>query len=327
MIAEEASEEIEEQNNKIPVGISSCLLGEKVRYDGGHKNNSYVGKTLGQYFDLQSFCPELDIGLGIPRKPIRLSRKGSDVIRCIPVDSPEPDFTDALAESANEKKQWHSTLCGYILKKDSPSCGMERVKIWDDVMPIREGVGIYAGKMMENLPYLPIEEEGRLGDAVLRENFIQRVFIMRRWKQLQEQGMTLNGLLTFHARHKLIIMSHNQSYNRELGQMLAAVRKDNVGDVVDEYLLKLMRTLKIPATRGNHVNVLQHIQGYLKKPLDADDKLELTETVGKYRLGQLPLIVPITLLNHFFRKHPDEYIANSWYMNPYPEEMSLQNYI
>ena len=327
MIAEETSEEIEEQNNKIPVGISSCLLGEKVRYDGGHKNNSYVGKTLGQYFDLQSFCPELDIGLGIPRKPIRLSRKGSDVIRCIPVDSPEPDFTDALAESANEKRQWHSTLCGYILKKDSPSCGMERVKIWDDVMPIREGVGIYAGKMMENLPYLPIEEEGRLGDAVLRENFIQRVFIMRRWKQLQEQGMTLNGLLTFHARHKLIIMSHNQSYNRELGQMLAAVRKDNVGDVVDEYLLKLMRTLKIPATRGNHVNVLQHIQGYLKKPLDADDKLELTVTVEKYRLGQLPLIVPITLLNHFFRKHPDEYIANSWYMNPYPEEMSLQNHI
>jgi uncharacterized protein YbgA (DUF1722 family)/uncharacterized protein YbbK (DUF523 family) len=327
MIAEETSEEIEDQNNKIPVGISSCLLGEKVRYDGGHKNNSYVGKTLGQYFDLQSFCPELDIGLGIPRKPIRLSRKGSDVIRCIPVDSPEPDFTDALAESANEKKQWHSTLCGYILKKDSPSCGMERVKIWDDVMPIREGVGIYAGKMMKNLPYLPVEEEGRLGDAVLRENFIQRVFIMRRWKQLQEQGMTLNGLLTFHARHKLIIMSHNQNYNRELGQMLAAVRKDNVGDMVDEYLLKLMRTLKIPATRGNHVNVLQHIQGYLKKPLDADDKLELTETVRKYRLGQLPLIVPITLLNHFFRKHPDEYIANSWYMNPYPEEMSLQNHI
>ena len=185
MIAEENSEQIEEQNSKIPVGISSCLLGEKVRYDGGHKNNSYVGKTLGQYFDLQSFCPELDIGLGIPRKPIRLSRKGSDVIRCILVDNPEPDFTDALAKSANEKKQWHSILCGYILKKDSPSCGMERVKIWDDVMPIREGVGIYAGKMMENFPYLPVEEEGRLGDAVLRENFIQRVFIMRRWYQLK----------------------------------------------------------------------------------------------------------------------------------------------
>lgn len=327
MISEETSEKIEGQQNKIPVGISSCLLGEKVRYDGGHKNNSYIGKTLGQYFDLQAFCPELAIGLGIPRKPIRLSRKGSDVIRCIPVDNPEPDFTAALAKSANDKKQWHSNLCGYILKKDSPSCGMERVKIWDDVMPIREGVGVYAGQMMKNLPYLPVEEEGRLGDAVLRENFIQRVFIMRRWFQLKEQGLTLNELLKFHARHKLIVMSHNQNRNRELGQLLAAARKDNVAEVAEEYLLKLMAALKIPATRGNHVNTLQHIQGYLKKPLDKDDKSELTETLEKYRLGQLPLIVPITLLNHFFRKHPDEYIANSWYMNPYPGEMSLQNHI
>lgn len=312
---------------KIPIGISSCLLGEKVRFDGGHKNNSYIAKTLGQYFEFQAFCPELAIGLGIPRKPIRLSRKGSDVIRCIPVDNPEPDFTEALAKSADDKKQWHSSLCGYILKKDSPSCGMERVKIWDDVMPIREGVGIYAGKMMQNFPYLPVEEEGRLGDAVLRENFIQRVFVMRRWFQLVEDGMKLSDLLDFHARHKLIIMSHNQNYNRELGQLLAVARKDNVDEVADQYIVKLMRTLKIPATRGNHVNVLQHIQGYLKKPLDKDDKLELTETVEKYRLGQLPLIVPITLLNHFFRKHPDEYISNSWYMNPYPEEMSLQNHI
>ena len=327
VIAEETPEKIEDRQNKIPVGISSCLLGEKVRYDGGHKNNSYIGKTLGQYFDLQAFCPELAIGLGIPRKPIRLSRKGSNVIRCIPVDNPEPDFTEALAKSANDKKQWHSKLCGYILKKDSPSCGMERVKVWDDVMPIREGVGIYAGQMMENVPYLPVEEEGRLGDAVLRENFIQRVFIMRRWFQLKEEGLTLNELLKFHARHKLIVMSHNQNRYRELGKLLAAARKDNVEEVAAEYLLKLMSALKIPATRGNHVNVLQHIQGYLKKPLDKEDKLELTETVNKYRLGQLPLIVPITLLNHFFRKHPDEYIANSWYMNPYPEEMSLQNHI
>jgi len=327
VISEGISEEIQGHRSKIPVGISSCLLGEKVRYDGGHKNNSYITKTLAQYFDFQAFCPELDIGLGIPRKPIRLSRKGSDVIRCTALHNPEPDFTDALAKSANEKKQWHSNLCGYILKKDSPSCGMERVKVWDGVMPIREGVGIYADKMMENFPYLPVEEEGRLGDAVLRENFIQRVFIMHRWKQLKDQGMTLNELFKFHARHKLIIMSHNQNRYRELGQLLAAARKDNVLEVVEEYFLKLMHALKIPATRGNHVNVLQHIQGFLKEPLGAQDKLELTEIVEKYRLGQLPLIVPITLLNHFFTNQPDEYIANSWYMNPDPEQMSLQNHI
>lgn len=312
---------------KIPVGVSSCLLGEKVRYDGGHKNNAYIAKTLGQYFDLQPFCPELDIGLGTPRKPIRLSRQGPGAIRCIPVDAPEPDYTEPLLASADRKGNWHSGLCGYILKKDSPSCGMERVKIWSDAMPVREGVGIYAGRLMQNFPYLPVEEEGRLGDAVLRENFIQRVFVMHRWFQLVEDGLTLKALLDFHARHKLIIMSHDQNRYRELGRLLAATTKGEVAEVADEYLLDLMKALKVPATRGNHVNVLQHIQGYLKKPLDSGDKLELVETIEKYRLGQLPLIVPITLLNHFFRKHPDPYIANSWYMHPYPAEMSLQNHI
>lgn len=320
-------------SGKIPVGVSSCLLGEKVRYDGGHKNNSYIANTLGQYFDLQPFCPELAIGLGIPRKPIRLSRiksnesKEASDIRCIPVDAPEPDYTQPLLECADSKARWHSELCGYILKKDSPSCGMERVKIWDDVMPIREGVGVYAGRLMQNFPYLPVEEEGRLGDAVLRENFVQRVFVMHRWVRLNAAGLTLNALLDFHARHKLILMSHDQNRYRELGRLLAGTNKNEVDAVAGDYLLGLMAALKVPATRGNHVNVLQHIQGYLKKPLDKDDKAELTSSIEKYRLGQLPLIVPITLLNHFFRKHPDPYIADSWYMHPYPAEMSLQNHI
>jgi uncharacterized protein YbgA (DUF1722 family) len=161
----------------------------------------------------------------------------------------------------------------------------------------------------------------------LRENFVQRVFVMHRWFQMLAQGLSLGELLQFHAGHKLIVMSHDQNHYREIGQLLAAARKDNVEEVAEKYLLKLMQALKIPATRGNHVNVLQHIQGYLKKPLDKNDKLELTETVDKYRLGELPLIVPITLLNHFFRKHPDDYIANSWYMNPYPGQMRLQNHI
>lgn len=319
------TERVNEHPNKIAIGLSSCLLGEKVRFDGGHKSNSYISKTLGQFFEFQTFCPELAIGLGIPRKPIRLSRKGSDQIRCIPIDDSGPEYSDALIQSADQQIEWHRNICGYILKKDSPSCGMERVKVWDGVMPIREGVGLYAERMMKNIPYLPVEEEGRLGDAVLRENFVQRVFVLHRWFQLKETGLNLPNLLEFHARHKLIIMSHNQNKYRELGRLLAAARKDSVTDVAKDYLLKLMQTLKIPATRSNHVNVLQHIQGYLKKPLGKEDKMELTETVEKYRLGQLPLIVPITLLNHFFRKHPDDYISNSWYMNPYPQEMSLQN--
>ncbi|MDD9957921.1 MAG: DUF523 and DUF1722 domain-containing protein [Gammaproteobacteria bacterium] len=311
----------------IPVGISSCLLGERVRYDGGHKGHSYITKTFGNYFEFKQFCPEVSIGLGIPRKPIRLWRDQQKQIRCVSVDDPELDYTDALADCGNEQRAWQKQLCGYILKKDSPSCGMERVKIWDDVMPIREGVGIYAQRLIENFPWLPIEEEGRLGDAILRENFVQRVFAMYRWHQMLANGLNVAALVDFHARHKLIIMSHDPVRYQELGQLVATTTKANINNHADSYLLSFMAALKLRATRGKHMNVLQHIQGYLKNSLDADDKQELVQTFEKYRLGQLPLIVPITLLNHFFRKFPNEYIANSWYMNPYPAELKLQNEI
>ncbi len=314
------------EGNKIPVGVSSCLLGERVRYDGGHKGHSYITRTLGQYFEFQPFCPELSIGLGIPRKPIRLWRQDKD-IRCVQIGDTSKDYTEALAQCADEQRHWQTRLCGYILKKDSPSCGMERVKIWDDTMPVREGVGIYAQRLMENFPYLPVEEEGRLGDAVLRENFIQRVFAMRRWHQLCDEGLTVGGLVDFHARHKLILMSHDQIAYRRLGPLVAETNKDNLVENAQRYLLEFMAALKTRATRKSHVNVLQHIQGYLKNDLDSDDKQELVQTLDKYRKGQLPLIVPITLLNHFFRKHPDSYIERSYYMNPYPEELCLQNVI
>lgn len=312
---------------KIPIGISSCLLGQRVRYDGGHKSHSYITRTLGEYFDFRPFCPELEIGLGVPRKPIRLSRAGSDTVRCIAVDNPAQDFTETLRNCADQQQAWQHSLCGYILKKDSPSCGMERVKIWDDVMPVREGVGVYADQLMKNFPYLPVEEEGRLGDAILRENFVQRVFAMHRWRRMMAEGLSVKALIDFHTRHKLVIMSHDQSHYRALGQLVAQTTRDNLASNAEAYLLQFMQALKIRATRGNHVNVLQHIQGYLKTELDPDDKQELVQTITNYRLGLLPLIVPITLLNHYFRKFPSSYIANSWYMNPYPAEMKLQNEI
>ena len=313
---------------KIPVGISSCLLGERVRYDGGHKGHSYIIRTLGKYFAFQPFCPELAIGLGIPRKPIRLLRRpGDQAIRCVEIDNHARDYTDRLAQCADAQQVWQQALCGYILKKDSPSCGMERVKVWDEVMPVREGVGVYAGQLLQNFPYLPVEEEGRLGDAVLRENFIQRVFVMRRWHELVHQGLTVGGLTEFHARHKLLLMSREQTATRQLGRLVAALEKTALPRAAPDYLNRLMAVLKLRATRKNHVNVLQHIQGYLKNALDKADKQELVQTIEKYRLGLVPLIVPITLLNHFFRKHPNDYIANSWYMNPYPAELCLQNAI
>jgi len=311
----------------IPVGISSCLLGEKVRFDGGHKNHSYIGNTLGKYFQFRPFCPEVNIGLGIPRKPIRLWRNQENRIRVVAVDDLEKDYTDELISCSDKQINWQQELCGYILKKDSPSCGMERVKVWAKDMPVREGEGAYAAQIKKNFPYLPLEEEGRLGDAVLRENFVQRVFTLHRWQKTCANGISVGALVEFHARHKLVIMSHNQNAYRELGRLVAATTKENLADNANEYLLKLMAALKKIATRGNHLNVLQHIQGYLKNSLDPDDKQELVQTFESYFRGNLPLIVPITLLNHYFRKFPDDYIEKSWYMNPYPAELNLQNLI
>lgn len=311
-------------SDKIPVGISSCLLGEQVRFDGGHKNNPYINQTLGLYFNFKPFCPEVDIGLGTPREPIRLVVE-EDSVRCIGTKTKSLDVTEQLIDSANKQQQWQQEIFGYILKKDSPSCGMERVKQYRNGSVERTGIGIYANQMMRNFPNLPVEEEGRLGDPVIRENFIQRVFIYYRWGQLLASGLNFESLTKFHAQHKLILMSHEQNLARELGRELSESSSKNLQEYADEYISKLMALLKIKASRGNHVNVLQHIQGYLKKHLDREDKRELTEAIEQYRLGYLPLIVPITLLRHHFLKYPDDYINSSYYMNPHPKELMLLN--
>jgi uncharacterized protein YbgA (DUF1722 family)/uncharacterized protein YbbK (DUF523 family) len=309
----------------ITIGISSCLLGDEVRYDGGHKRHSYIEQTLGEYFQFRRFCPEMAIGMGVPRDPIRLVRR-DDGIRAVGIKNPALDVTDRLAQCADAQRDWQAQICGYIFKKDSPSCGMERVKVYSNQVPSKDGSGIFAQRVMQNFPYLPIEEEGRLGDSVLRENFIQRVYILYRWRQMLAAGLSMHQLTRFHAQHKLIIMSHNQNSVRELGKLLAN-NKGELSQLAEAYLHKLMECLKEKATRGNHVNVLQHIQGYLKKNLDADDKAELVEVIEKYRLGEVPLIVPVTLLKHHFRKAPDDYIDDSFYMNPYPSELCLLNHI
>ena len=301
-------------------------MGHEVRYDGGHKRHSYIESTLGHYFEFIPFCPEVSIGMGIPRMPIRLEWAGEN-IRCVGVKDPILDVTDRLTKSADEQQHWHQQLCGYILKKDSPSCGMERVKVYKNNMPERKGTGVYAAQMMKNFPYLPVEEEGRLGDPALRENFIQRVYVLQRWREMISRGLTARTLTDFHAQHKLIIMSHNQNNVTALGRLLADLNKDNLEFNASQYLAELMHSLKVIATRGNHVNVLQHIQGYLKKDLDSDDKQELSETIERYGKGEIPLIVPLTLLKHHFRKCPDPYIDNSYYINPHPQELSLLNNI
>lgn len=310
----------------IPVGISSCLLGLEVRYDGAHKYHSYIERTLGQYFQFRAFCPEVEAGLGIPRPAIQL-REIEHEIRVVGVKDHALDVTEALSQVGEKQREWLNGLCGYILKKDSPSCGMERVKIYKHEIPARTGVGVFSDFLQQNFPALPMEEEGRLGDPALRENFIQRVFVRHRWQQLCQQGLTVHALMRFHSRHKLIAMSHDQNRAKALGRLIAEAKSDNLSEIAERYLIDLMACLKIVATRGNHVNVLQHIQGYLKTKLDSDDKQELVETIESYRLGNIPLIVPLTLLRHYFRKQPDAFIDDSYYMTPHPAELSLLNEI
>lgn len=309
---------------KIPVGVSSCLVGEKVRFDGGHKQNRYILDTLGQFFCLRPFCPEMAIGLGVPRETIRLvSIDGRS--EAIGNKNSHLNFTQALRQSAEDQASWHRQMFGYIVKKDSPSCGMERVRVYHGEQPQRNGVGLYTETMMRNFPALPVEEEGRLGDPVLRESFVKRVIIYKRWHDLQAQGLDWAELTDFHARHKLILFSHNQQLARQLGRELAAAHQQPVTDYAPLYLQQLMAILKISAKRSNHVNVLEHIRGYLKQDLDKSDKQELTDSIDNYRLGLLPLIVPITLLRHHFRRNPNRYIERSWYLQPHPDELMLLN--
>jgi uncharacterized protein YbgA (DUF1722 family)/uncharacterized protein YbbK (DUF523 family) len=308
------------------VGISSCLLGERVRFDGGHKMHSYISQTLGQVFEFRPFCPEVAIGLGTPRETIRLVQVGEDV-RCVGTRTETLDVTDALRQAARDQDPWLRELCGYILKKDSPSCGMERVKVYHKSAPHRRGQGIYAAELQQRFPYLPLEEEGRLGDSILRENFVKRVFVFHHWRQLAQDGITAHALTDFHAQYKYVLLSHQQQRTRQLGTWLAEHAANLGAAEITHYFAELMTILKRPATRRNHANVLQHLQGFLKKDLDREDREELGEILEQYRLGRLPLIVPVTMLRHHFRRYPKLFAVRSRYLNPHPGELMLLNQI
>ncbi len=324
----------------IPVAISSCLIGEPVRFNGEHKRSRYITDVLAGYFRFLPICPEVAIGMGIPRPPIRIVDDGKE-IRVRGVRDPELDVTRKLERYADEKLDELDGICGYILKKGSPSCGMERVKIYsaDTGNIAGSGAGLYAGRIMDALGNVPFEEEGRLNDAALRENFLCRVFTYARWQSLtnsEQQGrLSYRDLEEFHRRHKLLVMSHNHAAYRRLGQIVAnakPIREEGtqgqkvVSDkVAEDYLAELMSALRWKATRKKHTNVLQHLLGYLKKTLASEDKSSLLASIENYRLGKVPLIVPVTLLSDYFRRYPDSYISDQIYWQPYPAELGLRN--
>nr|CAA6829729.1 MAG: COG1683: Uncharacterized conserved protein / FIG143828: Hypothetical protein YbgA [uncultured Thiotrichaceae bacterium] len=319
------------ENNKVLVGISSCLIGEEVRFNGGHKKDRYIVQTLGEYFDFTPFCPEVAIGLGIPRPIIRLVRDAEDApVRAVDAKKNELDHTQKLAGYAESVTEKVKPLSGYILKKDSPSCGMIRVKVYREDLPKsppqRDGAGIYARIIRENFPNLPMEEEGRLCDPVLRENFIERVFMYHRWQQLEQSTMTPAKLVDFHSDHKYSIMAHGQAPLKELGQLVAkAGNTEDFSALCQQYISTLMAAMTLRVSRGQHTNVLQHMMGYVSDAIDSEDRAELTEMLMRYKQGYVPLIVPLTLMNHHFRKHPHPYIERQYYLNPHPTELMLRN--
>ena len=312
------------------LGISSCLLGNPVRFDGGHKNNAYVQKNLADHFNFAPFCPEVAIGLPTPRKPIRLvAAEGDTTIRVVQIDDASLEYGKQLARYADKVSAGLGQYCGYILKKDSPSCGMERVKVYEkeNAPPVRRGVGAYAARLMQQRPELPIEEEGRLMDPGLRENFITRVFTLFRWREMNALGLTKSRLVEFHTRHKFLLLAHHEVTYRELGKVIANLSNQNLEELASEYLLKLMNGLKHKANPNKHANVLMHIMGFFKDKMSADDKAELLELIEAHRTGMVPVIVPITLVNHYSRKFPHEYIARQYYLEPHPRELMLRNNI
>jgi len=311
--------------SKIEIGISSCLLGQEVRHDGGHKRNAWILNTLSSYFEFRPLCPELAIGMGVPRPTIRLIKQDK-VIRLVGSKDTDLDVTDEMNRFSDQAVSGLDDLSGYILKKDSPSCGMERVRIYNEKgIPEKNGSGLFAARLMEAHPNLPIEEEGRLMDPVLRENFIERVFVYFRWQKLLHAGLTVKELMEFHAAHKFNLLAHNESIYRELGPLVAQATPENLEAIAEQYINMLMKGMKKPATRKRHTNVLMHVMGFLKNALSSDDKQELLDILEQYRLGRVPLIVPITLLRHHLRREPHPYIEKQYYMKPYPEELMLRN--
>jgi uncharacterized protein YbgA (DUF1722 family)/uncharacterized protein YbbK (DUF523 family) len=309
------------------LGISSCLLGQKVRYDGTAKRDRWIVDQLGKHVDYRPVCPEVAIGLGTPRPPIRLVGTPEDT-RVVGVEDAGVDVTSALEDFALNTAAQLGGISGYVFMSKSPSCGMERVKLYNaNGHAEKKGVGVYARVLMESLPNLPCEEEGRLNDPMLRENFVNRVFTYRRWQSVRRAGLTPKSLIDFHTRHKYMVMAHSQAAYQRMGRLLSHLKGVDLAQLADAYEAELMTALKRRAGRKRHVNALQHIQGYLKDRIDGSDRQELADSIEAYRREEVPLVVPMKLLRHYFRRNPDHYIDRQWYLDPYPESLGLRNTI
>ena len=315
-------------NKKIRLGISRCLLGDKVRYDGGHKLDRFLTETLGRYVEYVPVCPEVECGMPIPRESMRLVGDPASP-RLVTVRS-GIDKTDQMIRWARRRisELEGEALVGFIFKSDSPSSGMERVKVYGGGgMPARNGVGIFARAFMEHFPLLPVEEDGRLHDPALRENFIERIFTLSRWRDVLAAGGTRRGLIEFHTKHKLLILSHSARRYQEMGRLVGRAKDLPLDELFREYERLLLETLRIRATAKKHADVLMHMAGYFKKQLSAGEKEELLDLIDLYRRDMVPMVVPLTLIQHYVRKYDQPYLRVQYYLNPHPRELQLRNHV
>ena len=313
---------------EIKIGISSCLLGEAVRYDGGHQKDSYVTGTLSRHFTWVSVCPEMELGLGAPRETIRLV--GDVAAPRLVAPQSGTDLTEAMDTYARGRVGALGALglSGYILKRASPTCGMERVKVYTESgMPSRNGRGLFARRLMDAYPLLPVEEEGRLSDARLRDNFITRVFAYRRLRALAESGARARDIVGFHTAHKFLLLAHSPVDYAQLGRLLGNLKSLPRTEWLTRYGESFMRALMVSATARKHVNVLQHIMGFFKERLSTEEKRELGGLIKDFAQGLVPLVVPITLINHYVAKFGVSYVADQIYLSPHPKELMLRNHV
>jgi len=311
---------------KIRLGISACLLGEKVRYDGGHKLDRYLTDTLGKYVEYVPVCPEVEAGFGIPREAMQL--KGDPKAPRLVTRRTKRDLTEPMLAWAKKRvlELEAQDLCGFIFKSRSPSSGLERIPVYNEKgMPVKKGVGLFAGIFMYHFPLLPVVDEGRLHDPKLRENFIECVFVFKRWRECLSRGKSRRGLINFHTNHKLLILSHSPKHYQMMGRLVGHAKAFTLGELYQTYQRLLMEALRLKTTIKKNVNVLQHMMGYFKKELSEDEKQELLEIIGRYHEAYVPLIVPITLINHYIRKYDQPYLKEQYYLQPHPIELQLRN--
>ena len=311
----------------IRIGVSSCVIGEEVRWNGGHSRQRYLTDMLGPFVEYVPVCPEVEVGMGVPRPTVRLVREGDELRMIDPKN--EVDWTSSMQRLSRTRSSElaDADLHGFVLKKDSPTCGVFRVRIYTDNGVERNGQGLFATALIQRMPHLPIEEEGRLNDARIRENFVERIFAYRRLKNLFRPRWTIGDVVAFHTREKLLLRAHDERGYRELGKLVADAKNVPRAAFADDYADRFMTIMKRPATVAKHANVLQHMVAFLRWADDDVGRAEMHSAIADYRAGLVPLVVPVTLIQHLARRHEQQILLDSSYLAPHPKELMLRNHV